>query len=305
MRFVRATAAGAAVLLVLTLTAAASGTAAGGRPAPGQLAVGYRNSRDLAGALRTAGGVVLQRLPEVHVAEIRSADPARSASLLRRAPGIRFVEPTSARGSLAEPAAPPAVPDPGESLEWQYHATRGDDVPEAVLRAAATVRIAVIDTGADLTAPDLAAKRPRVHSVRGRAGDVRDLNGHGTFVASLAAGSVTNGDGIAGAGGDSQLLVVKAGTSKGAFSDVDEAAAVVYAVDHWAKILNLSIGGPHLAAEAVRAGLVDEFRQVVTPVIVGGGNRWLPDGVRVDVELLNERRFDNGVVYLRFRRRDS
>ncbi len=68
---------------------------------------------------------------------------------------------------------------------------------------------------------------------------------------------------------------------------------------------DLSIGGPHLAAEAVRAGLVDEFRQLVTPVIVGGGNRWLPDGVRVDVELVDERRFDNGVVFVRYRRRDS
>ena len=68
---------------------------------------------------------------------------------------------------------------------------------------------------------------------------------------------------------------------------------------------DISIGGPHLAAEAIRSSLVDEYRQLMVPVIVGGGNRWLPDGVRVDLELVDERRFDGGVVASRYRRRDS
>ena len=68
---------------------------------------------------------------------------------------------------------------------------------------------------------------------------------------------------------------------------------------------DISIGGPHLAAGAIRSGLVDEYRQLMVPVIVGGGNRWLPDGVRIDLELVDERRFDGGVVASRYRRRDS
>ena len=68
---------------------------------------------------------------------------------------------------------------------------------------------------------------------------------------------------------------------------------------------DISIGGPRLAAEAIRGDLVDEYRQLVVPVIVGGGNRWLPDGARVDLELVDERRFDSGVVSLRYRRRGS
>lgn len=61
---------------------------------------------------------------------------------------------------------------------------------------------------------------------------------------------------------------------------------------------DLSIGGPELAAHAFRAGLVDEVRLFANPVVVGGGRRFLPDGVRADLELLDEHRFGNGVVHL-------
>ena len=141
-----------------------------------------------------------------------------------------------------------ALASPDAGWEWQFRATHEDGVPDAVLRAAASVRIAVIDTGADLSAPDLVAKSPTGYNTRSGTPDVRDDNGHGTFVASVAAGSVTNGDGIAGAGGDAQLLVVKAGTADGMFTDVDEAAGIVYAVDHGARIINLSFGGPATSA---------------------------------------------------------
>jgi dihydrofolate reductase len=63
---------------------------------------------------------------------------------------------------------------------------------------------------------------------------------------------------------------------------------------------DLSISGPHLAAEALRAGLVDELSLFVNPVAVGGGTAVLPDGLRLDLRLLDERRFGNGVVYLRY-----
>jgi dihydrofolate reductase len=64
---------------------------------------------------------------------------------------------------------------------------------------------------------------------------------------------------------------------------------------------DLSIGGPALAAHAFRAGLVDEVRLFVSPLIVGGGNPFLPDRLRLNLQLLDERRFDNGVVYLQYR----
>jgi dihydrofolate reductase len=66
---------------------------------------------------------------------------------------------------------------------------------------------------------------------------------------------------------------------------------------------DMSVSGPHLAAQAFEAGLVDEIRLFVSPVVVGGGNRALPDHVRLFLELVDERRFDNGVVHLHYRTR--
>jgi dihydrofolate reductase len=65
---------------------------------------------------------------------------------------------------------------------------------------------------------------------------------------------------------------------------------------------DVSIGGPGLAAEAIREDLVDEYHLFLVPVVVGGGKRALPD-FRLDLEFLDERRFDSGVVYLRYRQR--
>jgi dihydrofolate reductase len=64
---------------------------------------------------------------------------------------------------------------------------------------------------------------------------------------------------------------------------------------------DLSVGGPDLAAQALRAGLVDEIQLFLSPIVIGGGNAALPDGVRAGLELLDERRFGNGVVFLRYR----
>jgi dihydrofolate reductase len=64
---------------------------------------------------------------------------------------------------------------------------------------------------------------------------------------------------------------------------------------------DIGIGGPELAAHAFRSGLIDECHLFLTPILVGGGKRALPDDVRLELELLEERRFGNGMVFLRYR----
>jgi dihydrofolate reductase len=66
---------------------------------------------------------------------------------------------------------------------------------------------------------------------------------------------------------------------------------------------DLTVDGPTLAAQAIRAGLVDEFHLFTTTTVVGIGTRFFPDGVRLDLELVAERTFDSGLVHTRYRTR--
>jgi subtilisin family serine protease len=230
------------VLLVAALVAAAilAPTGSTSRPATTRAVVGFHSNQQLAHALsRYPGAKIVRRLPHMKTVEVEL--PAHATSL-DGLPGIAFAQAPRARTTKVEPALATTL-RPGLPYEWQYVATRENEVPADVLRAASAIKVAVVDTGADLTHPDLAAKSPETWDVVHHRPGVADKDGHGTFVSALAAGSVSNNEGIAGFGGDAQLLMVKAVTGDESFTDVDEAAAIVYAVDHGAKIVNLSLGG--------------------------------------------------------------
>ncbi|MDB5176331.1 MAG: Riboflavin biosynthesis protein ribD [Candidatus Saccharibacteria bacterium] len=65
---------------------------------------------------------------------------------------------------------------------------------------------------------------------------------------------------------------------------------------------DFDIGGPHLVAEAIKAGIVDEYHQIIVPIMLGGGNHWLPKNVKAKFELVDERKFKNGFVHLHYRK---
>src|SRR5439155_2700634 len=232
--------------------------------------VGYRTPAALRGL------DVVRRVPALRIAVVRGP--------VRRGPGMRFIERTASRGASAEPAVA-SVGGYGFPLEWQYEAVHETAVPDWVLRAASAITIAVIDTGADLSAPDLAAKSPSAYNVRSGTANVRDTNGHGTFVAGLAAGSITNGDGISGFGGDAKLLVIKAGGPNGSFTDVDEASGIAYAVDHGARIVNLSIGGKS-TSQAERDAVAYAAEHGVLVVAAAGNERTAGDPAEYPAALL-------------------
>ena len=77
--------------------------------------------------------------------------------------------------------------------------------------------------------------------------------------------------------------------------DAAEVRALVEASPH-----DVEIGGPTLAAEAWRAGLVEEVRLFLVPAVVGGGLPALPDGVRTNLTLLDQRTFENGTLLLQY-----
>ena len=107
--------------------------------------------------------------------------PGRAGDL-QGLPGIAFSQAPLPRTTKVEPALA-AVLRPGIPYEWEYVATRENEVPPDVLRAASAIKIGIVDTGADVTHPDLAAKSPETWDVVHRRTNVADKDGHGTFVA--------------------------------------------------------------------------------------------------------------------------
>jgi subtilisin family serine protease len=140
-------------------------------------------------------------------------------------------------------------------------------VPADVLQAAQSVTIAVIDTGVDVTAPALADRVVGTYDVRTAKRAVADRDGHGTFVASLIAG--TGAGGVVGFGGAARLLVVKASDTSD-FTDLNVAAGIVYAVRHGAQIVNLSIAGR--TSSAVEASAIQYAVSRGVLVVAAAGN---------------------------------
>jgi len=218
----------------LACLAAPSAISTAQASAPRQVVVSYGSNAELSG-LR-----VLRRIPALHAAVVEAGGIRGQAPVVRRALSVNA--PALEQTFL-----------PGVAWEWQWDAASMDAVPDSVLRAASRVKVAVIDSGADLAAPNVGDKAPATWSVLSHSHKVKDVLGHGTFVASIAAGSVRDGVGIAGFGGDAKLLVVQAIDRDGYITDFDEAAAIVYAVKHGADVINLSIGGSETSAIEKRA----------------------------------------------------
>ena len=169
----------------------------------GSAVVSYTSETALDGPSQRHPARVVRRIPALRSS--RFGPPADARAICARARPRAGHHARRANGEPALAAEPSLAALPRRRFPV---AVRGDPrrpVPGAVTHAAAGITIAVIDTGADLAAPDLAAKAPLSlqRPARERTA-VTDPNGHGTFVASLAAGSSSNGDGIAGISGDAR-----------------------------------------------------------------------------------------------------
>jgi subtilisin family serine protease len=140
------------------------------------------------------------------------------------------------RSATIAASGPPTAAAPG----WSWSVTHEDLVPAWLRAAASRITIAIVDTGADTTAPALTGRATQTWDVTSDTPAARDTVGHGTFVASIAGGSTST----VGFGGDARLMIVRANRGSTDFSDADEAKAITWAVDHGANIVNLSIGGP-------------------------------------------------------------
>ena len=201
------------------------------------IVVGLRPGALAATALDAADAVQVGAVPRLRVVVVHVAPGHRSAALraLRRSRAVRYAEPLRRLQALAD-----GVPDPGRAQQWGLDAI-GADAAWAVTRGAGVV-VAVVDTGV-APAPDLDGRLLPGWNVLARSENAVDDNGHGTHVAGTVAEVGGNGLAESGVAPEASILPVKVLDSTGAGSDADVAAGIVWAADHDARIINLSLGG--------------------------------------------------------------
>lgn len=149
--------------------------------------------------------------------------------------------PVSALESSARATA--SWNDAYRDLQWGLTRLRAEDTRSR--RPATGVTVAVVDSGVDASHPDLAgAVLPGTDLVTGAGDGTADGDGHGTHVAGIVAATADDGAGVAGFAPDARILPVRVLDDTGSGYDSDVAEGIIWAVDHGASVVNLSLGGP-------------------------------------------------------------
>lgn len=231
----------AAGLLSLPQTAPAQPVLPHGSHIAGELLVGLKDGvsdDDLEKTYKAHGGKKIKSLSKIKVHHIKVPEKALEAieAALAKDPKVEFVE----RNFVGTGGLVPN--DPGYASQWhlpRISAPQGWNIstgsPEVV--------IAVLDSGVDPNHPDLSAKLVPGYNYVYNNNDTHDVHGHGSRVAGIAAASSNSGIGVAGVAWQNKImpLVVFDSTGYGTYSQW--ISGIVYAADHGAKVINMSIGG--------------------------------------------------------------
>ncbi|MER5257118.1 S8 family peptidase [Streptomyces sp. NPDC002855] len=168
----------------------------------------------------------------------------------------RLLAALSATVLLATACGEDSEPDPMRDQQWALDAlklpdawgeTKGDD----------TV-IAVVDTGADLDHPDLKGRLVDGHDFVDGDDEPKDMNGHGTHVSGIAAAHTDNGVGIAGGAPGAKIMPVRVLGAGGTGDNADITKGIVWAADHGADVINLSLGESGLMARLLKGGVLNQ-----------------------------------------------
>jgi subtilisin family serine protease len=167
-----------------------------------------------------------------------------------------------------------AEPDPLRGKQWALNALR---LPEAWKTSEGRgVTIAVIDTGVDLQHPDLKAHLVAGHDFIDGDADPEDHNGHGTHVAGIAAAVTDNGVGIAGGAPDAKIMPLRVLSKAGTGDPKTIATAIVWAAQHGAEVVNLSLGESGEMARLLRGGILNPAIRIAVQhgavVVAAAGN---------------------------------
>lgn len=258
--------------LVLSLAALPAAGAHGAEP-PTTAVVGASTpgaARALADDLRDAG-LTVTAIPRIGAMEVSGEGLAAVRATLSGDPRVDWVEPPRDRTLFAVALSPDAIDSQtGRTYGWSVDTV---DATEALAMMAGSfpVTVAVIDSGVDVTHPDLAGRIGPGYDALTDGTGVRDMVGHGTFVAGLISAIDGNGLGSRGVAGATTVLPMRI-TTTGAIKSTDAAKAIVRAVEDGAGVINLSFGGATISDVEKEALEYAEEEDVL--VVAAAGNSY-------------------------------
>ena len=243
------------------------------RFAPGRLLVKFKPGVSPNALTQAAPGISAQvtsapQLSELGTSRLLVPDAQLTATLaaLRQSPLVEYAEP-----DYVVQVADAIPDDPYWSSQW---GPPDIQAPQAwsITTGNSSVSIAIIDTGVDLTHPDLASQVDPFNSTSFVAYTTspQDDYGHGTHVAGIAAAIGNNGIGIAGLAWGVRIMALKVLDYNGSGFESDVASAITYAADHGAKVINLSLGGS--AADTTLADAVSYAYGKGVTIVAAAGN---------------------------------
>lgn len=198
------------------------------------------------------------------VLKVESGGLGKTFSNILGCPGVMYVEP-----NFLLQATDTIPNDPNWGLQYgliNIRAPQGWDLATG----SDSVTIAIIDTGVDYGHLDLASKLVAGYDFVNKDADPQDDNGHGTHVAGIAAASSNNGTGIAGVSWGARIMPVKVLDSAGRGTYANTALGVLWAVDHGAQVINLSLGGT--GPSSVLADAINYAHGQSVVIVAAAGN---------------------------------
>ena len=257
-----------AAIPAMTMAAPAVHQFVGSGTAQGAWLVQFRSDvsdTDAARLVAGSGATEIGQIDEIgaHVLSIPAARQSHILAALRHDPRVVSVEQDSAVQAAVVPN------DPHWSQAWGPRLVHAPAAWSLTTGNSKTI-IAIVDTGVDPSQPDLRGRVLRGWDFVGNDARANDDNGHGTAVAGVAAAAADNGVGIAGMCWRCEILPVKVLNAAGSGSHSNIAAGIVWATDHGADVINLSLAGPTSSDVVARAVAFARNHGVV--VVAAAGN---------------------------------
>lgn len=240
----------------------------GERTDPDSFVVHVRRGADRAAvtrAIRDAGAVPLDQIDVLSSVVVSTAggDRREIIAALERSQHVVGVEANHLRYASVNP-------DDEGYFDQGHHFVSRLPIAWEVTRGSTNVDIAILDTGVDLDHPDLDGHIVAGRDVINKDTDAGDDNGHGTMVAGIAAAETDNALGVSGVAWNAHIMPVKVLGADGSGTDANVAEGIVWAADHGAEIINLSLGAPGASSLLDDAVAYATARNVL--VVAAAGN---------------------------------